>query len=272
MNCQECRTHLHPFLDSELEVKDNLAILEHVNACAACRGLFDSEERCWRRVRETLRRESAPSAFVAGLPVLLERDGRRLFFRRAGLGLGAAAAGVALFLAVLYHDRPVRPHDHGPAIDFAVSHFLGLDDEARETKRPILDPDLLRSKSVDFQELEGEALVAFYQQLFGPDARLPEEILAPRTAAAALTVGFKGTPVSNMILDLQDRKIGVYRLRREQAELMDMHLEEGGVTTGFRIDRCKGCHVIAVTRGDMVYILVSREGVGPLIQLVRQTF
>jgi hypothetical protein len=281
MTCAECRSRLYPYLDSELEVADNLGILEHLNACAACREAFEGEERMWRRVRDTLRRDTAPAALAAAVPEWLERESRRLFWRRAAFAAIPIAAAVLVFAFVahgpdvLRNDPPPHGHtlaDHGAGIDFAVSRFLELEGDAERSGRKILDPEILKARSADHVDLEGAELQAFYQQLFGPDCKLPPEITQPRVSAAALQVGFRGTPVSNMILDMQDRRIGIYKLARTEAALMDLHVVEDGVTSGIRIERCRKCFAIAVTRGDWVYILVSKEGVEPLIQLARQTF
>ena len=47
-----------------------------------------------------------------------------------------------------------------------------------------------------------------------------------------------------------------------------------GVTQDLRIERCRSCHVIGVTRGDKVFILVTRPdaSIDPMIDLVRRSF
>lgn len=274
MNCQDCKKVFDPYLDGELAEAESVSVGAHRALCTDCDSLFRDEQNARSRVKAILGECHSPSGLHARLPALIERADRRLVLRRTAL---FAVPAVAASLAVFFVLRPPKPHghsleEHGPGVQFAVDHFLELGNAAASAGTTMLDPELLRAHCEDYQELDGARLNAFYRQLFGDQANVPPEILAPRVQAAALNVNFKGTPVNNLILDLQDRSIGVYRLRKGSAALNDLHVVDEGVKTGLRIERCRSCYVIAVTRGEEVFILVSKDGVEPMIELVRQTF
>ena len=180
------------------------------------------------------------------------------------------AASVVVFVYVLGH----RSGGGWGGADggFAVDRFLRLDEDSVQGAGPVVDPDLLKEHSDDYQELEGDALARFCAGLLGGVASIPPAVLEPRSDVAALAVSFRGTPVSNVVLDLQDRRVGVYKLSRDAMLVRDMRLIDAGVTTGLRVERCSDCRGVAVTRGDFVYVLVSRDGADPLAALVRQSF
>jgi hypothetical protein len=78
MKCPEVRRQLFLFLDNELEVKENLEILTHLDLCQQCSEYFESEKRVedllkekltiefdqyklWKKVQNHLRQPSSPS-------------------------------------------------------------------------------------------------------------------------------------------------------------------------------------------------------------------
>lgn len=104
MHCADLRDLLHPFLDGELEVAENVAILKHVELCAACRSRVESEKELngvvARAARETV--SSADRArILEGAFALADADApgrhaalprpRRWLLRAAGLLLAVGA-------------------------------------------------------------------------------------------------------------------------------------------------------------------------------------
>ena len=286
MNCQESRKHLHPYLDSELEVPTNLQILEHLNACAACKEIFEVEERSWNKVRSALLQESAPVAFRQAVPRLLQREDRREFWRRTTgylVPVGLAAAFLIYVMSDPAGSNEVTTpesdriiHDHGKALGFTVSHFLDLDRTARKDGESGLLSRRLLDDHAELKRIDVAEARQVFRELLGKDAKLPPALQKDGiTAARAHNPQVNGTPVRDLLLLEVDKKrqFGLYILNRDEVDLANLHLMEG-VTTGLRIERCRHCHVIAVTRDDKVFILVTRPGlaVEPMIEMMKKTF
>jgi hypothetical protein len=271
MNCERFLEGLAARLDGESRPEDP-ALVQHAARCPSCSEIEAGLSAPWPRLSEALGRIQVPGSLALACAERLAREERALA-RRQWFRIAVPAAAAALVAAWLLPRLPHRHglDDHGALIDFAVSRHLALEQRASGREPIVLDPDLLREGAEDVAILEGAELVAFYRDLFGGDVRIPPAIEAPFVQAAFRRVGHGGHPVSNLILALRDRTVSVYRLRRDQAVLKDLRLIDDGTTTGIRIERCRSCHVIAVTRGEMVFILVSRQGIEPMITLVRET-
>lgn len=287
MNCGECRKHVHPYLGSELEVQINLEILEHLNACSHCREIFDTEEAAWERVRSVIGAEHAPDAFRASLPqVLAHTDRRETWSRTFAYAVPLAiAAALAVFLL---SERATDPHQdlipklrghthevHGAGITFAVGHWLQLNDDARDRDVTLLSRAFLEHHD-EMEELDAEGAREVYKELMGPSAEIPYALRGKQIRGAAHQTEMEGTPVKGLLLsDHKDQKFGLYVLDVEKAGIADMHpLGSEGMHEDVRLDRCRGCHVIAVTRDDKVYIFVTQDelGVQSTIDLARETF
>ncbi len=65
MKCHEAKRRLDLFMDGELPVADNLKVLEHLNLCAACAGIYEGEKALRGALREKLGRETAPPPLAA---------------------------------------------------------------------------------------------------------------------------------------------------------------------------------------------------------------
>lgn len=287
MNCQACRKHLHPYMDSELEVQQNLEILEHLNACSPCREIFGAEEAAWERVRSVIGVERAPDAFRESLPRVLADADRRETWRKAlgyvvPLGIAAAFAIFMLSEKVTDPHQNLNPHhgghnhrDHGPGVTFAVSHWLQLDKDAKDRDVTLLSREFLEHHD-EMEELDAEGARRLYKDLMGPTAEIPHALRGKGIEGAAHETEMDGTPVHGLLLsDHKQQKYGLYVLDAEKAGLADMHpLGSQGMHEGVRLDRCRGCHVIAITREDKVYIIVTQNklGVDSAIELARGTF
>lgn len=263
MNCQECRKHLNPYLDNELDVSQNLAILEHRNACEACEGIFSREERSWEVLRNRLRGEQVPERLRAAVYHGLGGEDRRRARRRV-LGTGVAAASlllVALFAVGVSDLRGLLglgPHDHGGGVAFATGHFLHLAHLADERQLPILSEELL--SSLEFEPLEGPQICALMGELFGSPGAVPREVreACHRAARPRRELEYDGHKVRNLIFDLGDAELGMYHMPRHVARTAGLHTLKEGEARPVRIESCRSCQVVAVTRGDTVFVLVAR--------------
>jgi len=101
MKCHEAKHHLDLFMDGELSVPENLKVLEHLNLCRPCAGVYEGEKALRAALRSRLGADRAP----AGLAERLAQEevpsvrGLRLPTRRL---LSAAAAAAFLLVALLF--------------------------------------------------------------------------------------------------------------------------------------------------------------------------
>lgn len=143
MRCPEVRDLLHAFLDGELEVEKNVAMLKHLELCPPCRARSEGEQQLHgmivRACCEPVSAERARSliaaaccrddavdardevvvAAPAAAPVAPRRWGRRLAAVAAGLLLAVGAGAWALHL-------PCRLGDCGPRGLLAVAREATL--------------------------------------------------------------------------------------------------------------------------------------------------
>lgn len=288
MNCHDCRKHLHPYLDSELEVQQNLDILQHLNACTECARIFEIEEASWERVRSTFADDGASESFRAEIPRLLATADQRDTWRRA-LGYIVPLGVAAAFLIHLQvtsgsgdqRSAPGKPgwtppvHAHGPGIEFAVSNFLSANKSAQERGTKLLSKKFLETHG-SFNELDADEARSRYLALMGPGAAIPSALRGKRIHGAMADAEFAGTNVHSLLLSNHKEQVfGVYVLDREKAGIDDMHdLGSEGMREDYRLERCRSCNVITVTRGDKVFIFVTHDlgSVKPAIELARETF
>ena len=287
MNCQDCRKHLHPYLDSELEVTQNLNILQHLNACTECARVFEVEEAAWEHARGVLSDDGASDSFRATVPNLLAAADRRDTWQRT-LGYVvplAVAASFIIFMQVTSDSNtagerrgttPVRHvHDHGAGVEFVVGHFLDLHGTSKEPASKILSKEFLQSHG-NFTELDAEEARETYKQLMGPGAKIPSALRGKGIRGALADSRFAGTDMQSLLLsNHREQVFGVYVLNRNAAKLLDMHdLGSEGMREDYRLERCKSCNVITVTQGESVFVFVTHNlgSVDPAIELARETF
>lgn len=105
MGCADVRDLLQPFLDGELEVPQNVAVLKHLELCAGCRERSQEEERLRATVAGALatplseveRRRLLDGAFArVGSAEAAPRRTARFLGAAAGLLLAVGLGGAAL--------------------------------------------------------------------------------------------------------------------------------------------------------------------------------
>jgi anti-sigma factor (TIGR02949 family) len=103
MMCHDAKRHLDLFMDGELSVPENLKVLEHLNLCRPCAGIYEGEKGLRALLRSRLGAEPAPaglaerlaSSIAAPAPLL------RPEFASSRSRLFSAAAAAAFFLVGL---------------------------------------------------------------------------------------------------------------------------------------------------------------------------
>jgi anti-sigma factor (TIGR02949 family) len=67
MNCREASKFLYAFADGELETRDNLTVLEHVNMCPECCKKVTAQQELRTNVGRVLQAEAAPESLRTGI-------------------------------------------------------------------------------------------------------------------------------------------------------------------------------------------------------------
>ena len=104
MTCKELRKYLYAFADGELETKENLEALEHLNMCPSCCRKVSAQQELRRSVARIYQGDAAPAELRARVRASLSDAGAPRTARRGFRGirvlvpLAAAAAVAALML------------------------------------------------------------------------------------------------------------------------------------------------------------------------------
>lgn len=172
LNCAEVRDRLQPFLDGELSVEQNVALLKHSELCSACAGFLEREQALVSLVKSAAS-EPVPSdkrrALLDGAFREVERERTRGRWR-------VVAALAALILAtvglVSWHSDPLCLSGCGTA-KIARAALAA----ARETPQTIDDlqrtfPRPLRVPRPCGLEVEGGYMVRMFDVVDRPLIRL----------------------------------------------------------------------------------------------------
>lgn len=114
MKCHEARRQLDLFLDGELSVQENLKVLEHLNLCSPCSGVYEGE----KTIRESLKEQwtmPAPPELVSRIREKIARS-RSRFWRWGGIAAVFLLGGLVTLTIVA---RPSRV-DANEFVDAAI--------------------------------------------------------------------------------------------------------------------------------------------------------
>ncbi len=101
MTCEEIRTVLSAYLDSELETAKSLEVTSHLEACIPCRDRVCAETRLERGIREKLGCEPVCDKFWSRVEGSLGRTPWRARVVRIGTFAASVAAAIALAVTIL---------------------------------------------------------------------------------------------------------------------------------------------------------------------------
>src|SRR5438477_8190178 len=62
MKCHEAKRHLDLFMDGELSVPENMKVLEHLNLCRPCSGIYEGEKALRGALKVQLGSEKVPAS------------------------------------------------------------------------------------------------------------------------------------------------------------------------------------------------------------------
>jgi hypothetical protein len=289
VNCQGCRQHLQPFLDDELSVKDNVAVLEHVTACAACQEVFACERRIWENVRSRLARETCPPATCDRMLGAVRGEVRGRKLRGWSLvAIPVAAAAAILLLVRTFSVEPPAPTQpeavSGRRVAFATprKHHHSVHGElmawagARydELYAALPEGEVITPATLASFAPPGRALtpVAEFEQAvkaeLGADFELPEGFVeGGRVVGGELLPWHRGL-IPQVVVEYGDRDLVLYEISCCQMRklgvatklMASLHALESDQGRQVSISACKACDVILVLRRDRAYILISRHG------------
>jgi len=102
MKCHEAKRHLDLFMDGELSVPENLKVLEHLNLCRPCAGVYEGEKTLRGALRSELGAIRAPEGLAAKLAGAHAAPRLELIPPASGrFRLFSSAAAAAFFLIAL---------------------------------------------------------------------------------------------------------------------------------------------------------------------------
>jgi hypothetical protein len=102
MKCHEAKRHLDLFMDGELSVPENLKVLEHLNLCRACGGVYEGEKALRAALKSGLGSVQAPAGLAERLSASPGEAPVTAFRRPSSRQrLLSAAAAAAFFLIAL---------------------------------------------------------------------------------------------------------------------------------------------------------------------------
>jgi hypothetical protein len=294
MNCLTCRQQLQPFLDDELSVRDNVAVLEHVTACAACQEVFHVERRIWETVRGNLLRETCPEEAGERLMAAVRTEARGSWKRRwpwLAVPLATAAAIVLGFR--LFPDAPPRvtppagpeggrvparitfaaerKHDHsmhGELLAWAGARY-------DELVKALPNGEVLTAGNLASVKAPGRSMAPikeFEQTVkdeLGSDFKLPPGFVEGGRIVGGELLSWHEGWVPQVIVEYGDRELALYEISGCQAKKLgcavtklmpSLHPVESDQGRQVSISACRGCDAILVLRNNRAYILVSRHG------------
>jgi hypothetical protein len=264
-------------LDNELEVPENLAILEHLNHSSSCAAIYSTEEMAWDRVAILLAEPSAPLALKSRIPAIITKVDRANQFRRFQRWIipAAAAAGLLAIVALNFpthattNDQPSTnwptPHAHGVMMSRVIDHWTSA-----TGKKGSLDMAYLE-KHAHYRPVCNDSLPGVLREIFGDcSCKILQQLSKSGMRMADGSMILDGKSIRNCMISTPKVEIGVYILDRKAAELADLHLVDDDISRGVRIERCRSCSVIAISKGDKVVLLVtgSESAIDPLVDVI----
>jgi anti-sigma factor (TIGR02949 family) len=120
MKCHEAKRHLDLFMDGELSVPENLKVLEHLNLCRPCSGVYEGEKALRGAVRSSAGSDRAPAGLaerlVSALPQAVLPFERRASSRSRLFSLAAAAGFFLVALAFVLSSPAEKPQAFAAAL------------------------------------------------------------------------------------------------------------------------------------------------------------
>jgi len=109
MKCHDANHHLDLFMDGELSVPENLKVLEHLNLCRPCAGLYEGEKALRAVLRERVGSGKAPEGLAEKLTGALSGAAVTPFVRRRLMSVVAAAGFFIVMLTLVFTSTKEMP-------------------------------------------------------------------------------------------------------------------------------------------------------------------
>lgn len=295
MNCAACRQRLHPYLDDELDVSDHVALLEHLDRCAACRGVFHSEERVRKRLRSALTQGRCPDALRTAFAADLRREARRETLRRyLPVAVAAAAALIAVvavrpgsdegagrpaveetyydpdggavgppsrlrFASRVSHPTDCAPDQHGAAVTWAERQYDALVRGRLRADEPLSCAHLPSLVAAGRDVLPPDEFFPLAARLLGRDVAPPSAFVADGVVVGGEILDFAGRPAVATIVGYPDRELVVYEFPSDVAPPCDLHALRPAAGRRVSFATCPACDVVTAVGDGRYVVLVSRH-------------
>ncbi len=109
MKCHDANHHLDLFMDGELSVPENLKVLEHLNLCRPCAGLYEGEKALRAVLRDRVGSGKAPEGLAEKLTGALSGAAVTPFARRRLMSVAAAAGFCIVMLTLVFTSTKEMP-------------------------------------------------------------------------------------------------------------------------------------------------------------------
>ena len=258
MNCLETRKYLSAFIDSELDTRTNIDVVEHVRMCARCEGRMEELNALKSRVEALMKSARAPQALrdriMEGIndPAAHKRGVGLVVRELASNGWVRALAAAASILIVftLVYVVLLRPpaalnsgaiSEHMAFLRDQIPTFLYTTDAERATRRAFVKiPAKPAVPLIDAKEF----------QLIGAG---PAEI--------------ELKDVGHFVFRYRSEVISMFVFEGLQAS--DVGGSERQTQLGpVKIDSRRGLNIVAWNAGNFSYVLVSRMAVNDLLDKI----
>lgn len=280
MKCPDCRLRLNPWLDDELDVGDHVALLEHLDACAPCREVFETEARIKERFQETLAAERCPERLRLAFAGSMRRASRFELWRRF-LPVVALSAAALLVVAVVpgrnepepespkvrrlrFASRSSLPLDHpfavhGPLLAFLEAEYDALILDRVRPEEPLGPAHLAALAATGRCIADPESFAAAAPLRFGGDLRIPEAFVAGGKILGGQWLTFEGRTIAATIVGFPDREVVVYDLPSASAPPDHLHDVADESAPAVRFASCPECDVVFVRSKTRNCLLISRQ-------------
>jgi anti-sigma factor RsiW len=249
--CEHLKQLLHPYLDSELDVKEAIRVQTHLNECSPCRNLFRHEKEFLDNCRESY------SHGIAGPPLELRRD----VLRRLGLEIQGNARGrFFAWSAPIWAATAV--------VVFVIALAASLSSNTNQEKDI---PGLVRSAvdnhegylrhrvALEFVGSDPDRASHWFQERVGFPVQLPPEVAQDLKMQGATVVPFGDLQLAFLAYELGGEKVSLVVTASSDSDRL---LGGGGINfkgRTFHQTAYKGYHTLSWNHRGLSYVLVSND-------------
>jgi len=249
MTCGEARQYVFAFLDNELDSALSLDVQQHIEHCPHCARECEIESAVRRQLAAKLQQADDVPVFDESSQMALLQSDRPNFgparrgVRRLGIiGVTGAMAAALLFSLTLFRAEWGRPTEHSPLADALVDDFTHF-----ATER----------KPLQIASAESDEVSRWLQEKTTLAVRVPALDPTIGTLQGGRKCKINGMPAAFAVFRIGDELASVVAMQASEDSLASMRrIDRDGHTHW--VDHCRGHTVLACSRGELIYAVVSR--------------